>query len=131
MGQAAGCRILAIMGSGETSPTMVRVHKALVSRLGAGRRRGVLLETPYAFQENAADVSARAQRYFSRSVGLAVTVVPGATADGDRAEDCGFGALRAADWVFAGRGAPLTPSPGGATGRSWRRCVIGYGPGRA
>ena len=29
------CRILAIMGSGETSPTMVTVHKALVGRLGS------------------------------------------------------------------------------------------------
>src|SRR5712692_6480468 len=77
MGQAAGCHILAIMGSGETSPTMVTVHRALVSRLGMGSPRALLLETPYAFQENAADVSSRARGYFARSVGLAVTAVAG------------------------------------------------------
>jgi hypothetical protein len=63
--------------------------------------RPVLLETPYWFQENASDVSARAQAYFARSVGLDVTAQPGMrpSAPGD---DGGAGALRAADWVFAG-----------------------------
>ena len=50
-------RVLAIMGSGETSPTMVTIHKEIVARLGAGRHSAVLLDTPYAFQENAADIS--------------------------------------------------------------------------
>ena len=58
-------RILAIIGSGETSPTMVTVHRDHVSRLGPGRPKAILLATPYAFQQNAADVSARAQRYFA------------------------------------------------------------------
>jgi len=49
-------RVLAIMGSGETSPTMVTVHKMLAGRLGA-RPDAVVLDAPYAFQENAADVS--------------------------------------------------------------------------
>ncbi len=94
MDRAAGCRVLAIMGSGETSPTMVTVHRALASRLTA-RPSAVLLDTPYAFQENAADVSARAQAYFARSVGLDVTVTSGGPA-----------ALRAADWAFSGPGSP-------------------------
>lgn len=107
MGDAAGCRILAIIGSGETSPTMVTVHRELVSRLGAGRPGAVLLETPYAFQENAADVSARARGYFARSVGLAVTVAAGAAAGGHgEADMSGLRMLRAADWVFAGPGSP-------------------------
>ena len=69
------CRILAIMGSGETSPTMVTVHKALADRLGGTRPDAVLLDTPYAFQENAADISSRAVSYFATSVGLDVSVV--------------------------------------------------------
>jgi cyanophycinase-like exopeptidase len=106
MVQAPGCRVLAIMGSGETSPTMVAVHKALVARLGTVRA-AVLLEAPYGFQENAADVSARAQAYFARSVGLAVTVVAGTAAPGgDPADDGGAAVVRAADWVFAGPGSP-------------------------
>jgi len=99
MAGAAGCRVLAIMGSGETSPTMVTVHRALVARLAASRPAAVLLDTPYAFQENAADVSARAKAYFARSVGLDVTVISG-TGPGDPAS------LLAADWVFAGPGSP-------------------------
>lgn len=107
MGQAADCRVLAIMGSGETSPTMVTLHKELVSRLGSGRCRAVLLETPYAFQENAADVSARALGYFAQSVGLTVTAVAAAvTAENDLGDDGGLAAIRMADWVFAGPGSP-------------------------
>src|SRR6266513_6007288 len=110
MPQAAGCRILAIMGSGETSPTMVTMHRTLVARLETEHPAAVLLETPYWFQENASDVSARAQAYFARSVGLDVTAQPGMrpSAPGD---DGGAGTLRAADWVFAGPGSPST-APG-------------------
>jgi hypothetical protein len=81
MGDVTRLRMLAIMGSGETSPTMVTIHKALASRLSVGQHgassnpRAILLDTPYAFQENVADISARAQAYFARSVGLDVAVV--------------------------------------------------------
>ncbi|NBE94713.1 hypothetical protein FE391_12775 [Nonomuraea sp. KC401] len=81
---------LVLMGSGETSPTMVEVHRAAARRLPAGAR-AVLLDTPYAFQENRADISARACRYFARSVGLDVEVAAGVTG---------------ADWVFSGPGSP-------------------------
>ena len=100
MGRAAGCRILAVMGSGETSPTMVTVHRLLAARLAAGAATAVLLDTPYAFQENVADVSGRARAYFARSVGLDVTVTGSAAAGGDPA------AVRAADWLFSGPGSP-------------------------
>ena len=70
MARAAGGQVLAIMGSGETSPTMVTVHKALVAGLGGQPAGALLLQTPYAFQENCADISARARQYFDRSVGL-------------------------------------------------------------
>jgi hypothetical protein len=108
MNEGPQCRVLAIMGSGETSPTMVTVHKALVARLGSGSRGGVLLDTPYAFQENAADISAKSQAYFARSVGLQVTVVSEAdpSARQDPAAESGLAAIRSADWVFAGPGSP-------------------------
>jgi hypothetical protein len=104
MRQSAGCRILAIMGSGETSPTMVTVHRAIVARLQADRPGAVLLETPYRFQENASDISGRAKAYFARSVGLDVTVLAGMRppAGGDESA----AVLRSADWVFAGPGSP-------------------------
>src|SRR2546430_14576269 len=71
------CRVLAVIGSGETSPTMVTVHRDLVSRLGLTSPQAIVLATPYAFQENAADVSARTQRYFADSVGLQGRVAAG------------------------------------------------------
>jgi len=76
-----GCRILALIGSGETSPTMVTVHRDLLTRLGRRRPQALLLATPYAFQENAASVSARARRYFADSVGLEVRIAPGTSHD--------------------------------------------------
>lgn len=101
------CGLLAIMGSGETSPTMVSIHRAIVDRLPTKRPNAVLLETPYGFQENVADISARAQQYFQRSVGLRVSVVPGIRGrspgpDADR----GLAMVRTADWIFSGPGSP-------------------------
>ncbi|WP_157253847.1 hypothetical protein [Nonomuraea typhae] len=81
---------LVLMGSGETSPTMVEVHRGVIGALGP-QPRAILLDTPYAFQENARDISARAQQYFARSVGLEVEV---------------GGVIATADWVFSGPGSP-------------------------
>ena len=112
------CRVLAIIGSGETSPTMVTVHRDLVGRLGLSSPQATVLATPYAFQENAADVSARTERYFADSVGLRVGVAAGTSPGADPgmapplipwdAEDetRQAAAIRAADWVFAGPGSP-------------------------
>ena len=114
----ANVRVLAIIGSGETSPTMVTVHRELVSRLGLASPQAIVLATPYAFQENAADVSARTRRYFADSVGLPVRVAAGTSPDADPAmapplippdeedEARQAAGIRAADWVFAGPGSP-------------------------
>jgi hypothetical protein len=101
MGETGPARVLAIMGSGETSPTMVTIHKSLAARLAPGRAKAVLLDAPYAFQENAADISARSVAYFARSVGLTVDVLT----DTDLAAG-GLAAIRSGDWVFAGPGSP-------------------------
>jgi len=114
----ATVRVLAIIGSGETSPTMVTVHRELLSRLGLTSPQAMVLATPYAFQENAADVSARTQRYFADSVGLQARVAAGTSPDADPAmapplippdeedEARQAASIRAADWVFAGPGSP-------------------------
>jgi hypothetical protein len=116
MAESAGCHILAVMGSGETSPTMVTVHRELVARLGIDRPRAVLLETPYRFQVNAGDLSARTkQDYFAKRVGLDVTVLAGmrpasgasvASGAGSGASSGDSVAVRSADWVFSGPGSP-------------------------
>ncbi|MGY0237176.1 CysS/YqeB C-terminal domain-containing protein [Longispora urticae] len=114
--------VLAIMGSGETSPTMVTVHRALAARLAPGAR-AVLLDTPYAFQENVSDISAKAVAYFRRSVGLGVEVCP-APDGGDPATSlAAIAAIRTADWLFAGPGSPtyaLTRWTNGTTAAALR-----------
>jgi len=114
----AAVRVLAIIGSGETSPTMVTVHRDLLSRLEPADPQAIALATPYAFQENAPDVSARTQRYFADSVGLQVRVAAGTSPNADPGmapplippdeedEARQAAAIRAADWVFAGPGSP-------------------------
>jgi hypothetical protein len=108
VGDAAQCRMLVIMGSGETSPTMVTIHKALMARLGPGEHNAVLLDTAYAFQENVSDISARAQAYFARSVGLKVSVISDADLPPEKNPEApaALAAIRSADWVFAGPGSP-------------------------
>lgn len=93
---------------------MVSLHRDLVARLRPAS--AVLLDTPYGFQENAAEISARAQAYFERSVGLRVDVPPGLRGDAEIGAgvrgaagargDVGLAAVRGADWVFAGPGSP-------------------------
>jgi hypothetical protein len=87
---------------------MVTIHKALMARLGPGSHSAILLDTAYAFQENVGDISARAQAYFARSVGLKVSVITDADLppEANPEAPAGLAAIRSADWVFAGPGSP-------------------------
>jgi cyanophycinase-like exopeptidase len=105
-------RLLVIMGSGETAPSMVTPHREVVARLRAAPR-AVLLDTPYGFQENAAEISQRAIEYFAHRVQLAIEVAgfpgPLAADPRERSEQPTAGVLarvRAADLVFSGPGSP-------------------------
>ena len=102
-------RLLVIMGSGETSPTMIKVHRALFERLGPDPVPAVLLDTPVGFQENAAIVAAKAVEYFRESVGRKVEVATWrrASPNGDPVEyETMLAHVRAARYVFAGPGSP-------------------------
>lgn len=97
-------RILAIMGSAETTPTMTKPHRSLFERVGAAP--AVLLDTPYGFQENAADISQRAVEYFDRSVGRTVGVASLRAGDDVVGRETALSRVREAGWVFAGPGSP-------------------------
>ena len=102
-------RILAIMGSGETAPTMKAPHRAIFDRIGAGRAvDAVLLDTPFGFQENAPILAAKATEYFRDAVGREVAVAGlGRTDTGDVvAIERAVAHVRQAEWVFAGPGSP-------------------------
>jgi len=113
-------RLLAIMGSGETSPTMIKTHRRLLAATDSVGP-AVLLDTPVGFQENASDIAARAVEYFRDGVGHAIAVARWRSTDEDDVtyEEM-LTALRGAGYVFAGPGSPSyalrqwasTPVPG-------------------
>ena len=100
-------RLLAIIGSGETAPTMTSVHVELFTRAGDGVR-AVMLDTPFGFQENADDIAARTVAYFRDSVGRTVEVA--SFRDAQTASPLEYeqmcAQLAQAGWVFAGPGSP-------------------------
>jgi cyanophycinase-like exopeptidase len=100
-------RILTILGSGETSPTMVTPHQRTFARLGTDVR-AVLLDSPYGFQENADELTEKAQQFFRESVGREVDAVTFRSAPprDPAAHAQEMAKLRAADWIFAGPGSP-------------------------
>jgi cyanophycinase-like exopeptidase len=101
--------VLVIMGSGETSPTMVTLHQQLFSRYGA-RPRAVVIDTPAGFQENVAELTDKAIAYFRESVGTQTEPLNYRAAADVEADPAGHAAsmaqLQGADWVFAGPGSP-------------------------
>lgn len=110
-------RILAIMGSGETAPTMARVHRMLFGRLGMPPVPAVLLDTPYGFQENADEITARALDYFRENVGNPMTLGSFRRADADPLQRAtAVARAREAHYLFSGPGSPsyaLTQWQGG------------------
>ena len=104
-------RILTIMGSGETAPTMVSTHRKLTAMLPKPVK-AVLLDTPYGFQENAPELATRAVEYFRNSVNVDITVAglvrlhdTHIAADAVQIER-GLRAVSDASYIFAGPGSP-------------------------
>ena len=67
-------RILTIMGSGETAPTMVTTHRMLAAKLPKPAR-ATLLDTPYGFQENAPDSYIVKEKLFKNETNMLETVL--------------------------------------------------------
>ena len=100
-------RILVIMGSGETAPTMVPTHR-LISRMLPSPARATLLDTPYGFQENAPELASKAVEYFNTSINMKLDVA-GLTqlVDADALTvERGLQLVADAHYVFAGPGSP-------------------------
>jgi hypothetical protein len=108
------------MGSGETAPTMIKVHRSVVERLGPAPVHGVLLDTPFGFQTNAPDIAARAVDYFRDSVG-AILEVAGLRSAADLEPphgDAVIASVAAAPLVFSGPGSPTYAL------RQWRGTLV-------
>ena len=86
---------------------MVTPHQRIFNALGRDVR-AVLLDSPYGFQENADELTERAQQYFRESVGREVGEVTFRSAPPrDLSEHATqMAALTSAEWIFAGPGSP-------------------------
>ncbi len=110
--QARLPKLLVVMGSGETAPTMVKVHRQVADRVRAGMGAGdpwaVLLDTPFGFQENADDLCMKTIAYFQKSVGTRLEVAGwrSAGALSGREGTAITALIAAAPIVFAGPGSP-------------------------
>ena len=93
------------MGSGETTTGMLGVHREVFSGL-PDPTDARLMDSPFAFQENADELVEKINQYFTESLGhpLRAINLP-ASADALTLERA-LADIRAADWVFAGPGSP-------------------------
>ena len=103
-------RLLVIMGSGETAPTMKIPHRRVFERVAANGHSvvPVMLDTPFGFQENAPILAATTTKYFRDSAGQEVAVAGLTRTDGtdSAAIESAMTRVRDANWVFAGPGSP-------------------------
>ncbi len=110
-------RILTIMGSGETAPTMVKVHRHVLERMGPGPVPAVLLDTPFGFQENASELAKKVVDYFAESLRAEIEVASAGAgeleggshpleASDPFASERLVAKVRGARYVFAGPGSP-------------------------
>jgi hypothetical protein len=106
--------LVVVMGSGETAPSLVKVHRE-VDLATRGDGPAVLLDTTFGFQVNAGDLVERTTGYFSASVGLPVQLASWRRADCPQVDrERTLALLGQARWAFAGPGSPTY------TLRQWR-----------
>lgn len=103
---------LVIMGSGETAPTMVKVHRDLLGDAArtSARSKGsaVLLDTPFGFQENADEIVSKALEYFKVSLNtdFSVASLRNSETATARERESFIRDISQADYIFAGPGSP-------------------------
>jgi hypothetical protein len=95
---------IVVMGSGETAPTMVKVHREVFAACPPGP--AVMLDTPFAFQMNRDELVTRTRGYFAQSVGQDVDVAVWSGTEGPAQEEKSLALLDRAAWAFAGPGSP-------------------------
>jgi hypothetical protein len=109
-----------LVGSGELSPTMGKVHRAAMSKI-VGPVRGAFLDTPAGFQLNVDEISAKAVSYFEKHFGLALSVASLKSAGGASPVELenALRKLELANYIFAGPGSPTY------TVRNWQGTAVG------
>jgi cyanophycinase-like exopeptidase len=133
---------LVVMGSGETAPTLVPVHRKVfdATERATGEVRAAVLDTPFGFQLNADELVARTRSYFAQSVGQPVDVATWRRRDADLVErERALALLHRATWAFSGPGSPSyalrhwvdTPVPDALAGVAERGGTVLFGSAAA
>jgi cyanophycinase-like exopeptidase len=110
---------ITLMGSGELTDSMTKVHRALLTRAG-DPPNAVFLDTPAGFELNIDEITARAVEYFKQHFDVTLEVASfksrqRATA---RAVEDVLRKLRRANFIFAGPGSPSYAI------RNWRGSAV-------
>ena len=99
--------IIAIMGSGETTDSMVRAHRYLLQQIPPPVK-AVFIDTPAGFQMNADDLFKKARDYFKKHFNQPLEQVSfkSSKAISPFEAEKAFQTLRQADYIFVGPGSP-------------------------
>ncbi|HEX7587534.1 MAG TPA: hypothetical protein VF478_04395 [Anaerolineae bacterium] len=110
---------LTLMGSGELTDSMAKVHRSLLARAGASPN-AVFLDTPAGFELNSDEITARAVEYFQQrfSVTLQVASFKSRNRATARQVEEALSLLRRASFIFAGPGSPSYAI------RNWRGSTV-------
>jgi len=99
--------LVTLIGSGEVSAGMVKVHRQLLDDLGRASPRAVFLETPAGFEMGVDAIAARFQEYFRTSLGLDLRLAHyRSRADSPATVAQALEAVAEADYIIAGPGSP-------------------------
>ena len=101
-----GLGTIAILGSGETSPNLVTVHRELLNKIP--KPNAYIIDSPFGFQENADLLVDKLKKFFNTSIGLNINLASFRTLD-DLNKPNYFKAIKElekANFIFAGPGSP-------------------------
>ncbi|HEX7593733.1 MAG TPA: hypothetical protein VF429_06135, partial [Anaerolineae bacterium] len=110
---------ITLMGSGELTDSMAKVHRALLARAGASPS-AVFLDTPAGFELNIDEITARAVEYFKQRFDVTLQVASFKSRNRATAleVEMALRVLRRANFIFAGPGSPSYAI------RNWRGSAI-------
>ena len=98
---------IAIMGSGETSPNLVSVHRDFVKQID-NQVNAYLIDTPFGFQENADVLVDKLKLFFKKSVQIDIKLASLRTQDSIDSVDYFemLEELKNSNFIFSGPGSP-------------------------
>ena len=110
---------ITLMGSGELTESMAKVHRLLLERAGAAPH-AAFLDTPAGFELNVAEITARAVDYFKQRFDVTLNVASFRSRHRATALEVeeALRQLRRANFIFAGPGSPSYAI------RNWRGSAV-------